>query len=70
MGIALLTLTSQEQKLLEKLGVILLVLFGSRAQNSTHTESDYDFGVLPQPPPQSFSEKDIYDGLYDLLSAK
>ena len=70
MGIALLTLTSQEQKLLEKLGVILLVLFGSRAQNSTHTESDYDFGVLPQHPPQSFSEKDIYDGLYDLLSAK
>ena len=70
MKTVLLTLTPQEQMHLKKLGVTLLVLFGSRAQNSTHAKSDYDFGVLCEHSSQPFSEKNIYDELYDLLSAK
>ena len=67
------TFTSQERAMLKAANIGALVLFGSQAQGTAGPLSDFDFGVvIPGSARVGFSEhrKDIYDTLYDLLSAK
>lgn len=65
-----LFLTAEEKRILEKLPIEALILFGSRAQGTGRNGSDYDFGVLPSRFVSSSERKKVYDTLYDLLSAK
>lgn len=56
--------TESEQRQLKDLGIQAIILFGSRAQNTASSASDYDIGALGR------NNKQIYDFLYDLLSRK
>ena len=56
---------------LEKLEVIGIYLFGSRAQGVDGPLSDFDFGILLRNPKVLFDlrqRKKIYDKLYDIFS--
>ena len=55
---------ADDEKSLQKIGVKALVLFGSRAQGLARSDSDFDFGVI------AMDSKEIYDQLYNFLSAK
>lgn len=60
--------SSQLIKNLGELGVTCVYLFGSRAQNISRPESDYDFGVLLKKPSQlNNGSQDLYQKIYDLL---
>ena len=62
-----------ERSALESIGIEALILFGSRAQGLEGPLSDFDFGILLSDRKMRFSpqkRKNIYDALYDLLSAK
>src|SRR3990170_2015089 len=63
-------LTPEEKRALEKLPVAALILFGSQARGTAGNLSDYDFGVLPTGHLSSEERKEVYNALYDLLSAK
>lgn len=65
-----LSLTKKEKQALEKLPVVALVLFGSQARGTAGSLSDYDFGVLPTLRLSPEKRKEVYNTLYDLLSAK
>ena len=56
--------SDREQQQLARLGVRFLALFGSQAQNIAGPASDVD--VLVSGP----DNKQVYDAVYDLLSAK
>ncbi len=56
--------TDSEKKLFKDLGIRALILFGSQAQETANSASDFDIGVLGR------SEKSVYDALYDLLAKK
>ena len=60
----MITLTNQDQQLLQNSGVDGLILFGSHAQNAARKNSDYDFLVIGKKSVGS------YDLVYDLLSKK
>lgn len=62
--------TVEEKKILEKLPIEALILFGSQAQGTAGKLSDYDFAVLPSKRLSPDESKQLYDALYDLLSAK
>lgn len=64
------SLTTEEKRILERLPIEALVLFGSQAQGTARKGSDYDFGVLPSRLLSVEERKKVYDALYDLLSAK
>lgn len=60
-------------KRLEKLGVSTVYLFGSQAEGTAKSRSDFDFGILlkNQKAPADFKErKKIYDELYGIFSEK
>src|SRR5512138_1254972 len=57
-------LTDADRNSLARLGIRALILFGSRAQGIAGPMSDYDFFVIGK------GGKTVYDGLYDLLSAR
>ena len=57
-------LTQDELKKIEKIGIKVLILFGSQAQGVAGKASDYDFLVMGQ------NSKEIYDRLSDLLSER
>jgi predicted nucleotidyltransferase len=59
-----LELTPDDRAVLARLGVTLMVLFGSRAQGVASPTSDYDIGVLAP------HNKAVYDAVYDLVSAR
>lgn len=59
-----LTFTLPEQTELKKRNIAALVLFGSQAQETANSQSDYDVFVLGP------SSKENYDYLYDLLAKK
>ncbi len=59
-----LSFSDQEQQQLARLGVRFLALFGSQAQDTAGPASDLD--VLVSGP----DNKEVYDTVYDLLSAK
>lgn len=62
-----------EQSSFNRLEVEAVILFGSHAQGTARPMSDYDFGILVSDPAILFSadrRREIYDGLYDLLSGK
>ena len=65
-----LYLTAEEKKILEKLPIEALILFGSQAQGTAGKLNDYDFAVLPSKHLVSDESKQLYDTLYDLLSEK
>ena len=65
-----LYLTAEEKKILERLPIEALILFGSQAQGTAGKLSDYDFAVLPSKHLFPEERKHLYDALYDLLSAK
>lgn len=56
-----------EADYLQKMGVEMVVLFGSQAQGLTNSNSDYDFGVIVN---QKVKKNLVYDYLYELLSKK
>lgn len=64
-----LTLNENERKVLKKLGVAVVYLFGSRAQGISRKGSDYDFGILLSDPQviKKGTQK-IYQALYDIFS--
>lgn len=62
-----MTITSTTQKKLQRLGVVALYLFGSRAQNNASSRSDFDFAVLMNTTGHSRGDK-TYDVIYDLLA--
>lgn len=64
------SLTAEEKRILEKLPIEALILFGSQAQGTDRKGSDYDFGVLPSRFLSTSERKKVYDALYDFLSAK
>lgn len=66
----ILTLTVQEERIIEELPLEALVLFGSQARGTSRSGSDYDFAVLPSHPLSEEEQKKVYDALYDLLSGK
>lgn len=62
---------SKAQQQLRELGVVALVLFGSRAQGTARASSDFDFGILLDNPSVLFDPTRkgvLYDALYDLLA--
>ena len=66
-----ITFSPSEEDALRRLGVMAVILFGSQARGIAGEVSDYDIGVLREVAGRDASqEKDLYDGLYDLLSAK
>lgn len=52
---------------LERLGVVVLYLFGSRAVGAEGPLSDYDFGVLMKTAGHKRGDS-TYDAIYDVLS--
>lgn len=64
-----ITFSSSEKEALQRLGVIGVVLFGSQARGTAGNASDYDIGVF-RIGHDTDHEKDLYDGLYDMLSCK
>lgn len=61
-----------EKQTFRKLSVGALILFGSHAQGQAGTLSDYDIGVIVEDKsilPSPERRKEIYDALYDILSA-
>jgi predicted nucleotidyltransferase len=61
--------SSADSACLERIGVVSLILFGSRATGHSTQTSDYDIGVLLEPEKKFTSEEktDIYNQLYPLL---
>lgn len=60
---------SQEQKSqFKKMGIDIIYLFGSYAQENTHPLSDVDFGIVFENPKQ-YKDKtlDVYSQLYDIF---
>ena len=57
-------------KTLNALGVELVVLFGSQAQNTATAGSDFDLGVFLSRASFQEQKKGLYDALYDLFAAK
>mgnify|MGYP001608233144 CR=1 FL=1 len=60
-------LTSRHGKVLEKLGVQAVYLFGSRAQGQEGPLSDYDYAVLLKERGHRRGDS-LYDRLYDIFS--
>lgn len=58
-----------EKEALQRLGVTGVILFGSQARGIAAESSDYDIGVLCAGHDRN-NEKDLYEALYDMLSAK
>ena len=57
------------KKKLEKLGINVIYLFGSQAQNNTSPLSDFDFGiVLEKPEKYKDNTLEIYSELYDIFT--
>lgn len=67
LGMDQIIFTQKEEKTLKVIGVEALVLFGSRAQALNGPKSDYDLAVLIS---SVAKKKDVYDLVYDLISAK
>lgn len=61
--------TPSEQEALRYLGVTGVILFGLQARGIAGEASDYDIGVI-RVSHDAVYEKDLYDGLYDMLSRK
>lgn len=58
---------------LEKLGVATVYLFGSQAEGSAKSRSDFDFGILLKNPKvlaDFKTRKKTYNELYDIFSEK
>lgn len=55
-------LDNSDKQKLEKAGILALVLFGSQAQGSANSASDYDFFVIGK------KSRENYDLIYDILS--
>lgn len=64
-----ITFSPSEIDALQRLGVTGVVMFGSQARGIAGEASDYDIGVL-RVGYDAIREKDLYDGLYDMLSRK
>lgn len=64
-----ITFSPSEKAALQRLGVTAVVLFGSQARGIAGAASDYDIGVLCTGH-DTDRQKDLYDGLYDMLSPK
>lgn len=66
-----ITFSEEEKQALEKLGVTVVVLFGSRAQGLEREKSDVDIGVLMRNA-GTFSSaqkrREIYDAVYEMIS--
>lgn len=63
----------KERHFLERLGVMAVMLFGSRALGLSRAGSDYDFGVLLKDKSVlklPVERKKTYCGLYEMLSDK
>lgn len=61
-----------EKARLQRLPVAALILFGSHAQEIADSKSDYDIGVLVsnhQVLKNRTARRNLYDALYDILSA-
>ena len=55
-------------KCLKDLGVVVLYLFGSRAQGIARATSDYDFGVLLDDPSRiRDGSQELYQQIYEIL---
>lgn len=65
-----LQLNQKGKKIIERLDIEAVILFGSRAQGLAGTASDFDFGVLLAHSVSRERRTQIYDTLYDLLSSK
>lgn len=66
-----ITFSPSEEAALQRLGVVAVILFGSRARGIAGAASDYDIGVLLGPPARDVSQdKALYEALYDMFSAK
>jgi len=61
-------ISRDDRQSLEHLGVQALYLFGSRAMGFAHERSDYDYAVLVNEVGHKRGD-DLYEKLYDLLSA-
>ncbi|MCI0542157.1 nucleotidyltransferase domain-containing protein [bacterium] len=67
-----ITFSEKERQSLEKLGITVVVLFGSRAQGLEREKSDIDIGVLIKSAKTLSSaekRKEVYDAMYEMLSA-
>lgn len=64
-----LTLSAKEQSALRKLGVEIVVLFGSQALGIATSSSDYDIGVLLKQPVTRI-RKETYDAVYEIFTRK
>lgn len=64
-----ITFSPSERDALQRLGVTAVILFGSQARGIAGVASDYDIGAL-RAGHDTDRQKDLYDGLYDMLSAK
>lgn len=68
----MIVFSSDEQGVFQKNAIGAIVLFGSRAQGTARSESDYDFGILTKEKGvlhDPTRRKKIYDMLYDILSS-
>ncbi len=66
-----ITFSRSEEETFRQLGVTGVILFGSHARGIAGEASDFDIGVLCSPSAREASqEKALYEGLYDMLSAK
>lgn len=66
-----ITFSSSEEETLKRLGVTVVVLFGSQARGIAGEASDYDIGVLREAEGgRASQEKALYEELYDVFSAK
>lgn len=62
-------LTSEQQRKLRSLGVLVVYLFGSQAEERSHAISDLDLGVVLHP--KHANEENLnglYQALYDLFT--
>ena len=64
-----ITFSQSEKDAFRTMGVTGVILFGSQSRGMAGDASDYDFGVL-RVRLDTDHEKDLYEGLYDLFSAK
>ena len=72
MNEVMFSFSETEKQIFRKLSVGALILFGSHAQGRAGTLSDYDIGVIVEDKSILRSperRKEIYDALYDILSA-
>jgi len=72
MGEGMFSFSEKEKEIFKKLSVGALILFGSHTQGRAGELSDYDFGIIVEDRSILRSperRKDIYDTLYDILSA-